>query len=801
METRLTSRAATKPLLLAAVGLALVAAASPGNVSGQAAYDAAVADAKASMFLSPQRAEEAAVRAEAIARRDFSAATRSRGQATGLWLRGEAAGRAGDPRRALELLARARAKTVVANPRSELAAEIVLSEGGVLIDMGQVTRALQALQDAHDRFAELKLERGQAKSLILLAILYDSARDRAAALRYFGQAIDIFDRDPRLSIAIMNGRGMTLTALGRYQQAEADFIRAEQLTRRVRSDANLPIILANLANVRLLQSHLGAADQVIARGLALSRTADGAFARPTFLRLAAQSAFQHGNLARARALIDERFAGVDLGKTILTERDDHQTAYAIYAALGDDHRALQHLAALKRLDDQATEVARSNSAALAAARFDYANQELRIAKLKAGELQATVAHERDQARMQRTIFAIAGFGTLVIIALLGFGMLTLRRSRDRLRAARDKLARALAIKTEFLAATSHEIRTPLNGILGMTEVMIADRTIDPATQERLSVVHGAGVTMRALVDDILDVAKIETGKMTLEQAPLDLRRVIDEACRLWRDQAEAKRLAFMVEIDACPGWIVGDAVRLRQIVFNLLSNAVKFTPAGHVSVAVRCDGDRFQVRVADTGIGIAPDAHEIIFDSFRQADAGTTRQFGGTGLGLSICRSLSRAMGGDVTVESALGEGAVFTLDLPLVAADAPVTADAAPPIMLVARSPITRAMLKALFDGEGEVVIAGDLIEAEDMVRKRAVQRVLVDADETLLDGVGDIRALVDAAGDAPVALLTPALAAERRARLSACGVAAVIEKPIGKKLLVERVMRVERALVRGAA
>lgn len=599
----------------------------------------------------------------------------------------------------------------------------------------------------------------------------------------------------------MNGRGTTLTAIGRLHQAERDFTNAELAASKLRSRANLPIILANLANVRLLQSHLDAADRVIARGSALSRTVDGAFARPTFLRLAAQSALQHGDLARARALIDQRFAGVDLTKTILTERDDHQTAYSIYTALGDDHRALQHLAALKRLDDQATEVARSNSAALAAARFDYTNQELRIAKLKADELQATVGHEREQARMQRTIFVIAGLGTALIIALLGFGMLTLRRSRDRLRAARDKLARALAVKTEFLAATSHEIRTPLNGILGMTEVMIADRKLDAATHDRLSVVHGAGVTMRALVDDILDVAKIETGKMTIEEAPFDLRRVLDEACRLWRDQAEAKRLAFMVQIDACPGWIVGDAVRLRQIVFNLLSNAVKFTPTGHVSVSVICTGDRFRVEVADTGIGIAPDAHELIFDSFRQADAGTTRQFGGTGLGLSICRSLSRAMGGDVTVSSALGSGAVFTLDLPLVAAAAPVCAVEAPPILLVVRSPIMRAMLKTLFEGEGEVAIAADPVTGAAVARERGVQRVLIDADDAVLDQVGDIAALVDAAADAPVALLTPALTPERQARLSVCGLSAVIEKPVSKKVLVERVMRLERVLVRGAA
>lgn len=764
-------------------------------------YTATIAEAKSVMLSSPSEAEALAKRAFLIAHRQQDGAERKRAQATALWLQGEAAARLNDTRRAVDLLKRADQRAIAVDSQSSLHAEILLAKSGALIELGEIARALPTLQRAHVLFTSQNDSRGEAKSLILLALMYDGARDRGAALRYFGQALEAHQADPGLLVAIANGRGMTLLALHRYAKAEQDFVQAYRLATKMRSSGMAAIALGNLANVRLLQHHLGDAEQAIAQGTALSRTIDGAFARPTFLRLAAQSALQRGNLARARKLIDERFAGVDLTRTILTERDDHQTAYSIYAAQGDDRLALQHLAALKRLDDQATEVARSNSAALAAARFDYANQELRIAKLKADELQTTVAHEREQARLQRTVFVVIVIGTALVIALLAFGMWTLRRSRDRLRLARDKVARALAIKTEFLASTSHEIRTPLNGILGMTEVMIADRQLDAETRDRLSVVHGAGVTMRALVDDILDVAKIETGKMTIEQAPLDLRRTIDEACRLWREQAEAKGLTFDVHIEDCPGWIVGDAVRLRQIVFNLLSNAVKFTPAGSVSVAVTCTGERFQVRVADTGIGIEVAAQELIFDSFRQADAGTTRQFGGTGLGLSICRSLSRAMGGDVTVFSVAGEGALFTLDLPLIAAEAPEALTGAPPILLVAGSPITRAMLKALFEKHGDVTCAADLAEAGTIARGRPLQRVLVDGDDAVLDDPARLFALVERSGDAPVALLTSRLADERRVRLLAGGVDAVIEKPIGKKMLVDRVMHLERALVRGAA
>ncbi|MBC8105351.1 MAG: histidine kinase, partial [Anaerolineae bacterium] len=446
--------------------------------------------------------------------------------------------------------------------------------------------------------------------------------------------------------------------------------------------------------------------------------------RPVFLALAAKQALRRGSLVQAQRLIEERFRGVDLSTTILLDREAHDAAYRIYQQRGRATDALTHLAELKRLDDQATELARSNSAALAGARFDFANQELRIAKLKADDLQKTVTFERDRSRSQLTMFAGAAIATLLIIMMLGIGLFTIRRSRNKLAVSNAALGKALAAKTEFLATTSHEIRTPLNGILGMTQVMLADRQMDAATRERLTVVHGAGITMRALVDDILDVAKMETGKMTIETAPMDARATIADAARMWGEQARGKGLTFTLTQDDGLGWIFGDAARIRQIVFNLLSNAVKFTATGHVTISTSVSAGRWRLVVADSGIGIAPDHHEEIFEAFRQADAGTTRQFGGTGLGLSICRNLSRAMDGDVTVESVLGQGATFTLDLPLVRADASPAMSVAggAGVLVVDRNPITRAMLKALLEPRGGAVSFAD--SAADALARIATAR-----------------------------------------------------------------------------
>lgn len=460
--------------------------------------------------------------------------------------------------------------------------------------------------------------------------------------------------------------------------------------------------------------------------------------------------------------------------------------------------------ALRRLDERATKLATSASTALLAARFDYANQELQIANLKADDLRRNVALERERSRFQIYVFA----GTLaviaVVIAALTFALVTLRRSSRKVQAANDDLAttnvalgKALATKTEFLATTSHEIRTPLNGILGMTQVMLADRSLAPDLRERLTVVHGAGETMRALVDDILDVAKIETGKLTVENIAFDLRATIVTATRLWEDQARGKDLTFVRTLESCPTMIEGDPARVRQIVFNLLSNAMKFTRTGEVVLSVVADGPCYRIVVRDTGIGIAADKLEQIFESFRQADASTTRQFGGTGLGLAICRSLAHAMGGEIAVDSVAGQGATFTVTLPLVAAErmspcAIASVSKGPALLIVDRSPITRSMFQTLLSARTDAItFASDLDEIAACVSSGTIAQMLI--DETTVRSQGDVHEklaeIVTVARNASVRTVLlragGADAADEKA-LRAVGVDAILAKPIAGSALI---------------
>ncbi|WP_211275687.1 ATP-binding response regulator [Sphingomonas mucosissima] len=671
-------------------------------------------------------------------------------------------------------------------PRTQLNADILLSEGGALYSTGQIGRALSNLRRAHDMFRDLGDTRSRAKALITIALVHATGNDHETALRYFGQAMEAYRADPGLSVAIYNGRGMALRELKRLPEAQAELEKALALAHEMKSPFVSAQILTNIADVRLARNDLPGAQRAIADGLALTSKAEAVAHRPTFITLAAQAAFGRGDNSAARRLIEERFRGQDLTRTLPLDRTAHDVAYQIYAKLGRDDLAVAHLAAFKRLDDQATATARSNSAAIASAQFDFANQELRIAQLRAADLQKTIAFERARARTQRWLF----LGTLLVIALLVVGIMTIRRSRNALAKTNTALGKALAAKTEFLATTSHEIRTPLNGILGMTQVMLADAKTDAPTRERLSIVHGAGMTMRALVDDILDVAKIETGRMTIEEAPTDIRRTILEAAQIWEEQAGHKGLRFSLDLANAPEWAIADATRLRQIVFNLLSNAVKFTATGEVRVTASIIDNRWRLVVSDTGIGIAPEKHEVIFEAFRQADAGTTRQFGGTGLGLSICRNLSRAMGGDVTVASTEGEGATFTLDLPYEAV-LPNEAIAAPGagVLVVDRNPITRAMFKALLTPVGGAVsFATTADEALEAVAAQQPATLLLD-DATLRaseDPAAVVRALAQATPAARIALLGPPLEVLEQARLRDAGVSRFISKPVGKEALI---------------
>ena len=232
-----------------------------------------------------------------------------------------------------------------------------------------------------------------------------------------------------------------------------------------------------------------------------------------------------------------------------------------------------------------------------------------------------------------------------------------------------ELERANRLKSEFLANMSHELRTPLNAILGYTNLMLdgIDGQLTEQQSADLTHVSTAGATLLRLINGLLDIAKIEAGRMDVNREPVDIRLVAAAAAALLRPAAEAKGLTLTVDIPVDLPLVLADRARVEQVITNLVANAIKFTEQGGARVSASATASDVTVVVADTGIGVAPDAQSFIFDEFRQADAGTTRRFGGTGLGLAIAKKLVELQGGAIGVESTPGQGSRFHFTLPAV--------------------------------------------------------------------------------------------------------------------------------------
>uniref|UniRef100_UPI0035CC652D sensor histidine kinase n=1 Tax=uncultured Sphingomonas sp. TaxID=158754 RepID=UPI0035CC652D len=783
-------------LSLALAGVSGLAPAAQANGAVQAvqsgsAFDAAVARAKAKMLIDPAQTLESAKAAE-VAARHLTGQRRTISLATAMWLQGEAYVRLNDSAHAAPLINRALALISGVVPTTKLNGDLLLSKGGVQTSTADVAGALSSYQQAHKIYQQIGDTRSRSIALISIGLLYQEAEDYENALKYYGQALEIVGGDSQLLYVIHNNRANALKELGRSTQAQNEFRKTLEIARALRSPQLTAQTLRNMARGQLAAGQVAEADRTIASGLAASQGGAAASSHDHFLVLAAWSARLHGHLPDAERLIRRAFVNVNTDTPTLDLREGHQIAYDIFKQSGNDADALVHLEALKGLDDKTSKLAASANTSLAAARFDFANQELNIEKLKRMQLQRNIADAKLRAHNQQTIFAGVAIATVIIVALLAFGLVTIRRSRNEVRAANvdlastnAALAKALAAKTEFLATTSHEIRTPLNGILGMTQVMLADGTLSETLRDRIGVVHSAGVTMCALVDDILDVAKMETGNLTLEAVAFDLKATLRDVSRLWEEQARAKGLAFVLDLDGCPDWVTGDAARLRQIIFNLLSNALKFTAHGTVTVHASATDTMLSVAVSDSGIGIPADKLGIIFESFRQGDAGTTRQFGGTGLGLAICRNLAQAMEGDVAVTSSPNLGSTFTLELPLRLAVAPQAVAGTPgapdALLILDRNPISRSMLRAVLEARaGSVVFASSVAEAVARIAEGGIARLLI--DDGTLKAADDVDAALAALGATGVAsaLLWPAPDAADRAHFTAAGIDQLIAKPI---------------------
>lgn len=388
-----------------------------------------------------------------------------------------------------------------------------------------------------------------------------------------------------------------------------------------------------------------------------------------------------------------------------------------------------------------------------------------------------------------------------------------RQAREDLEVARDRAEAANRAKSRFLAAMSHEIRTPMNGIMGMASLLM--ETCDtPDKQTYVRAIDQSARNLLVVIDEILDYSKIEAGKLTLSSEPFRIADTIQSAVELMATRAHEKGLEIAWSVDtAMPSMVAGDEARIRQILLNLVSNAVKFTDAGGVVISAKhlgstTDGEvKLSITVQDTGIGLSDEDKKRLFDEFEQADAAIRRQSGGTGLGLAISRRLSRAMGGDIRVDSQAGKGSIFTADLTLKSAcehqlthEDETAPDTSISVLLAFDRPLERRSLSAGLSALGIKTIETSFDEAEHALERAArdghpVDRIVVEVNSDPMKAADLLHAagtLLEAAGrtasEAKGIVLVNVLSRSSLSAFRAHGFMSYIVRPVRPASILEQ-------------
>ena len=420
-----------------------------------------------------------------------------------------------------------------------------------------------------------------------------------------------------------------------------------------------------------------------------------------------------------------------------------------------------------------------------------------------------------------TLFALLYFAALIGSLLFSFSVITLindraisdlhatreelEQARDRIEVALEESRRSNTVKSQFLAAMSHELRTPMHGILGMVRHVL-DAPNSSTDRTWLKRVVTAGEHLLSIINDILDFSKLESASIALRDAPLDIVRLVLDAHELALAGANAKGLSLKAMGDLKqPLWLRGDPGRLRQIILNLLGNATKFTEQGSVSIELIRAGERVEIRVSDTGAGIAPQEQSLVFEPFYQADLSSTRQQGGTGLGLPLSRDLARRMGGDIVLESEPGRGSTFVFHFPFRAATAPLpeqsrAADLRPlrgRILLAEDNESASLLACAILDRMGlETQVATNGAAALRMYAEAPPDLVLMDNQMPGMDGAEAARRIRQHERDTglapvPIIALTADAFDEDRNNFLAAGMNEHLPKPFRKEQLWEVLAR----------
>ncbi|MBV9570454.1 MAG: tetratricopeptide repeat protein [Alphaproteobacteria bacterium] len=656
-------------------------------------FDGLISKSQHEMMADPVAALKFARHAEAIAHRHRGEPRQAEASATSLWLEAEALIRINRVAEAQNAAMTASKLAASDKNLTKLDGDLALTRAQIAENRGDVALSLKNYQDAHATYQKLGKLRSQAIALQGLGRIYDKAHDFGAAIRYYREASQIYPDDRALALSAANNLGFALLQIARYREALLDFRRALKIASDLKSHYLEAQILTNIAAVQTKLHNLAEAEHAANRALYLLGKDDEIGGTPFVWGIKAQIDYERGSLQAASKDLAKAFHAVNLSTTIAPFRDIHEIAYKVYRDQGNLPLALAHLEAFKRLDDRGRSLAASANLALTSARFDFARQQLEIEHLRSAQLERDVSLRKSRAATQNAVFAAFVLAGIFLIAWITWRHSLLNRHRNAIAEKNVELTRTLAerdseierrsavetqlrlameaaqqanrAKSQFLANMSHELRTPLNAIIGFSELLVAGQVRQEKIREYAGDIAESGRRLLQNLNDILDMARIEAGRVTLEESSIRLADIVDQAISALEEKCAGKNIRrpqqhgeLLVRVDEH---------RLRQIVVNLLSNAIKFTGEnGRIEIDIRTVEDGVDLLVADNGKGIPAEKIDVIMEPFGQAENTYARTHGGVGLGLPIVRALAEMHDGTFTISSDGHGGTVARIHLPL---------------------------------------------------------------------------------------------------------------------------------------